>query len=117
MKKGQIMSLESITLGVILLFIAAFAAVSSQGNHEWGGADGQAEAVISDLTGGSYQPWYSSIYQPPSGEIEGLLFALQAAIGSLIIGYFLGYYRARSGMRAEGEGERAEPEGEGKTDA
>ena len=38
-------------------------------------------------------PWAHSIWTPPSGEIESLLFALQAAFGAIIIGYFLGYYR------------------------
>jgi cobalt/nickel transport protein len=103
--------LELLTLGVIVLFIAAFAYVSSTQNHEWGGADGQAEDVISDLTDGTYIPWFQSIYQPPSGEIESLLFALQAAVGSLIIGYFLGYYRALANIKA------AKQEGEGKSDA
>jgi cobalt/nickel transport protein len=88
------MKLELITLGVLMVFMAAFAYVSSTGNHEWSGADAQAENVISQLTGGTFQPWFQSIYTPPSGEIESLLFSLQAAIGSLIIGYFLGYYRA-----------------------
>lgn len=107
------MKLELITLGVIVVFIAAFAYVSSTGNHEWGGADSQAEEVISDLTGGTYQPWFQSIYTPPSGEIESLLFALQAAIGSLIIGYFLGYYRAAAKMKTA----KAVQENEGKSDA
>jgi cobalt/nickel transport protein len=88
------MKLELITLGVLLAFFAAFAYVSSTGNHEWSGADSQAENVITKLTGGAYQPWFNSVYEPPSGEIESLLFTLQAAIGSTIIGYFLGYYRA-----------------------
>ena len=92
--------LEFLTLGVIVLFIAAFAYVSSSQNHKWSGSDDQAEDVISDLTGGSYIPWYQSIYTPPSSEIEGLLFALQAALGSLIIGYFLGYYRALAKVKA-----------------
>jgi cobalt/nickel transport protein len=69
--------------------------------------------VISDLTGGSYTPWYQSIYEPPSGEIESLLFALQAAVGSLIIGYFLGYYRALAKAKAVS----AAPERDGKKDA
>jgi cobalt/nickel transport protein len=94
MNRASGIKLEHIALVVIVLFIAAFAAVSSTGNHEWSGADTQAENVISQITGGTYEPWFSSIYQPPSSEIESLLFALQAAIGSLIIGYFLGYYRA-----------------------
>ena len=101
MKIGSGMSLEAIVLGLVLLFIATFAYTSSTGVHQWSGADSQAEGVISDLTGGAYKPWYSSIYEPPSGEIESLLFALQAAIGSLIIGYFLGYYRAMARAKAE----------------
>ena len=113
MKRGSSMKLELITLGVIVLFIAAFAYVSSNQTHEWGGADGQAEDVISDLTGGTYQPWFQSIYTPPSGEIESLLFALQAAIGSLIIGYFLGYYRALVKMKAD----KAALERKGKSNA
>ena len=102
------MKLEVITAGVILLFIAAFAYISSSQNHEWSGADGQAENVISKLSGGSYKPWFESIYTPPSGEIESLLFALQAAIGSLIIGYFLGYYRALAKMNAAQASEEKE---------
>jgi len=93
------MKLEIITAGVILLFIAAFAYINSNQNHEWNGADSQAENVISKLSGGTYKPWFESIYTPPSKEIESLLFALQAAIGSLIIGYFLGYYRALAKMK------------------
>jgi cobalt/nickel transport protein len=113
MKRGSGMKLELITLAVIILFIAAFAYVSSSGNHEWRGADGQAEGVIFNLTGGTYVPWFQSIYQPASGEIESLLFALQAAIGSLIIGYFLGYYRALAKMKAD----KSVPEQEGNSDA
>jgi cobalt/nickel transport protein len=102
------MKLEVITAGVILLFIAAFAYISSSQNHEWSGADGQAENVISMLSSGSYTPWFESIYTPPSGEIESLLFAMQAAIGSLIIGYFLGYYRAQAKMNAAQASEEKE---------
>ncbi len=94
------MKLEIVTLGIIVVFIAAFAYVSSTQTHEWAGADGQAEDVISELTGGTYQPWFHSIYTPPSQEIESLLFALQASVGSTIIGYFLGYYRALAKIKA-----------------
>jgi cobalt/nickel transport protein len=107
------MKLELLTLGVIMLFIVVFVIVSSTQDHEWGGADGQAEDVISGLTGGTYVPWFQSIYKPPSGEIESLLFALQAAIGSLIIGYFLGYYRAMAKIKAI----KFAAEQEGKQDA
>ena len=105
--------LELLTFSVIVLFIAGFAYVSSSQDHEWSGADSQAEGVISNLTGGTYIPWFQSIYQPPSSEIESLLFALQAAMGSLIIGYFLGYYRALAKVKAENAAQKRE----GKLDA
>ncbi len=83
---------ELIALAVLATFFLGFLWVNSTGEHEWGGADGEAEGVISDLTGGTYQPWINPVWEPPSGEIEGLFFSLQAAIGGLIIGYFLGYH-------------------------
>ena len=113
MKRAGGFGLEAVVLGLVLLFIAAFAYISSTGSHQWSGADSQAEGVISDLTDGDYEPWYSSIYEPPSGEIESLLFALQAAVGSLIIGYFLGYYRAMARVKAAS----AAAEKDGKQDA
>jgi cobalt/nickel transport protein len=64
---------------------------------EYGGSDAAAEEAIS---GQGYKPWFSPIWTPPSGEIETLLFALQAAIGALIIGYFVGYEK---GKRAKKE--------------
>ncbi len=59
---------------------------------EWAGADDQAEEAISDINP-HYEPWFSPVWEPPSGEIETFLFSLQAAMGALLIGYFLGYYR------------------------
>ncbi|MCY6372164.1 energy-coupling factor ABC transporter substrate-binding protein [Clostridium ganghwense] len=59
------------------------------GKGEFGGADGQIEGTIAQLNQ-NYKPWFSSIWEPPSGEIESLLFALQAAIGAGFIGYYVG---------------------------
>lgn len=61
-------------------------------NAEYGGADGAAADAISEE---GYEPWFSPIWTPPSGEIESLLFALQATIGALIIGYFVGYEKGK----------------------
>ncbi len=93
------MKMELIVVAILVVFIGLFAYVSSTGNHEWSGSDDQAGNVIDKMTGGSYQPWADNIWTPPSGEIESLLFALQAAFGSLIIGYFLGYYRGLAKAR------------------
>lgn len=82
---------ELIALAALGLFFLSFAFISLTGDHDWSGADGKAEAVVDEMTGGSYRPWISPIWSP-SGELESLFFSLQAAIGGLIIGYFLGYY-------------------------
>jgi cobalt/nickel transport protein len=58
-------------------------------------SDSQAAGVIKELAP-DYKPWFPSIIKPPSGEIESLLFALQAAIGAGFIGYYAGYSRGRS---------------------
>lgn len=53
------------------------------------GADEQAVSVIEELSPG-YKPWFSPIWEPPSSEIQSLLFAVQAALGAGFIGYYLG---------------------------
>ncbi|MCC4771520.1 energy-coupling factor ABC transporter substrate-binding protein [Methanosarcina sp. DH2] len=88
--------LELIVLAIILIFAVQFIYMSSTTDAEYGGADGQAEDVINEITGGTYEPNAEPFWEPPSGEIESLLFGLQAAIGAGVIGYFLGYYRAKS---------------------
>jgi len=93
--------LELAVIFLILIFAASFLYISFTTNAQWGGADDKPEETIKQITGGAYTPIAKPIWEPPSGEIESLLFALQAAIGAIIIGYFLGYYRAKS--RFEGE--------------
>lgn len=40
----------------------------------------------------TYTLWFASLWEPPSGEIESLVFCLQAAIGAIIIGYIFGFW-------------------------
>lgn len=88
--------LELIVLAIFLVFAAQFVYMSSTTDAEYGGADGEAEGVIMDLTEGSYEPIAEPFWEPPSGEIESLLFGLQAAFGAGIICYFLGYYKGKN---------------------
>lgn len=83
---------------VVIISILPLAMYSGMGEDEglFGGADSAAGPVIEET---GYEPWFESIWEPPSGEIESLLFALQAAIGALIIGYILGYYNGRAKER------------------
>lgn len=64
------------------------------GTPEWNGADVAATNKITEMSN-SYRPWFSPLWEPPSGEIETLLFSLQAAIGAGIIGYAAGLYTGR----------------------
>ena len=43
----------------------------------------------------NYQPWFNSILELPSGEVESLLFVSQAAIGGGVLGYVIGLYKGR----------------------
>ncbi len=78
----------------IILFIAPLIIFNGHGEDDgyFGGADDQAGEEI-EKTG--FEPWAAPAWEPPSGEIESLLFALQAAIGAIIIGYFFGYWRGQ----------------------
>ncbi len=63
-------------------------------DSEFGGADGEAETAITEIAP-DYEPWFSPIWEPPGGETESLLFALQAALGAGFIGYFFGLKRGQ----------------------
>ena len=69
-------------------------------NAEFGGADGQAEEVILELDP-DYEPWFAPILEPASGEVESLLFALQAAVGAGIVGFVLGRITKKPGGKDE----------------
>ncbi len=61
---------------------------------EYGGADGAAESAITE-SNPDYVPWFNSLWEPPSGEIESLLFALQASLGAAVIAYYFGLMKGR----------------------
>ena len=69
-------------------------------NAEFGGADGQAEEAITELNPG-YEPWFQPILEPASGEVESLLFALQAAIGAGVVGFVLGRITKKSDRKGQ----------------
>jgi cobalt/nickel transport protein len=78
---------------IIALLVIAVLAYGASQDWEFGGADDGAEGVVEEVDP-DYEPWWNGIfgdYELP-GETEGMLFALQAAIGAIIIGYFIGAY-------------------------
>jgi cobalt/nickel transport protein len=85
---------QQLLLAVIALYLLVSGCVAKEDG--WSGTDELAEKKVEEITGGEYKPWFKPIWEPPSGEIETFLFSLQAAIGALIIGYFIGYYRGKA---------------------
>jgi len=72
-------------LGVVAL--VAFPLIFVKGEYK--GSDDAGSAAIA-VTKPGFEPWVRPIWEPPSDEIESLLFAIQAAFGAGIIGYVLG---------------------------
>lgn len=87
LKKNLILAILVVFIAVIPLFLVK--------NGEFVGSDDKAEAAITDIDA-NYKPWFSPIWEPPSGEIESLLFALQAAIGAGVVCYYFGYLKGKS---------------------
>jgi len=77
---------------VAVLALAAIPVLFVEG--EYGGADGIAQEAITE-SHPDYQPWFSYIYEPPSGEVASGLFALQAAIGAGVVCYYFGVARTK----------------------
>ena len=81
-----------ILIGLVIL-LAAFPLWYCR-DAEFGGADGMAGELIEE-SNPDYGPWFQPIFEPASGEVESLLFALQAAIGSGIVCFVLGRVTAK----------------------
>jgi len=88
-----------ILLALVIIIVAFPLAIYNSKGESLGyftGSDDQGPAYI---TSTGYVPWFHSIWTPPSPEIESFLFAVQAAIGAIIIGFILGYYKGQSSER------------------
>ncbi|MDX3132391.1 energy-coupling factor ABC transporter substrate-binding protein [Streptomyces europaeiscabiei] len=104
---------------LLLLVVAALAVLPlalGLGDHKeepFTGADGEAETAITEIEP-DYEPWFSPLYEPPSGEIESALFSLQAALGAGVLAYYFGIHRGRRQGEARA---RAELDGAGEATA
>ncbi len=94
---------SGLIIAAIILVIASLLIGGQREGAEFAGADGQAMDTVTSINP-NYQPWFSPIWQPPSGEVESLLFALQAALGAGVLCYYLGFKRGQ----AQGRRNRAD---------
>ncbi|MEU3253538.1 energy-coupling factor ABC transporter substrate-binding protein [Streptomyces sp. NPDC006997] len=85
---------------VLLALVAALAVLplalglGDDKDEPFTGSDGQAQSAIAE-DHPDYEPWFSPLYTPPSGEIESGLFSLQAALGAGVLAYYFGLRRGR----------------------
>lgn len=99
-------------LVVVALAVLPLALGLGDGKEEpFTGADAQAETAIAE-NAPDYEPWFTPLYEPPSGEVESALFSLQAAIGAGVLAYYFGL---RRGRRQGEERARAATEADGRT--
>jgi len=89
-----------VLLTVLPLWFAAAppAEPGAEAPSMFGGADERAQQAIGSISP-TYRPWFAPVFAPASGEIASLLFALQAAIGAGVIGYWLGVSVTRERAR------------------
>lgn len=88
-------TLEALAVIAILAFCGVFLYTSSTlTGAEFAGSDNVGSGLIAQLSGKSVEDFAPLIpqWEPPSGEIESCLFALQAALGGIFVGGVFGYW-------------------------
>ena len=88
-------TLEILTVIAIGAFCALFLYTSATMNGaEFAGSDNVGSGLVAELSGIPLENFQPLIPQgePPSGEIESALIALQAAFGGILVGGIFGFW-------------------------
>ncbi len=88
-------TLEILTVIAIAAFCAIFLYTSAtMSGAEFTGSDNAGSGLVAQLSGTPLEDFQPLIpqWEPPSGEIEACLFALQAAIGGILVGGVFGFW-------------------------
>lgn len=86
-------------LVVICLAIIIIPLYTKRG-AEFGGSDDAGSVMVEEISGNSYEPWFTPIAEKflggeLPGELESLLFCVQTGIGTFVIAFFLGRFVER----------------------
>ena len=88
-------TLEVLTVIAIVAFCVVFLYTSStMSRAEFASSDNVGSGLIAKLTGTpveNFQPLIPQ-WEPPSKEIESCLFAVQAAVGGILVGGVFGFW-------------------------
>lgn len=96
MSKNTKIVIGLLALILVLVIIPFFVAPGA----EFGGSDDAGSQMVEQVTGESYEPWFTPILESAlggelPGEIESLLFCVQTGIGVGVIAFAFGYFVAR----------------------
>ncbi len=90
---------------VIALIVLVLAAALYLGGRAVAGEDeafaGSDATATAQLEEEGHEPWFTPLMPPAGGEIESGLFALQAGLGGIVLGYVFGRLRGRGAREDE----------------
>ena len=89
----------TIVAGVLTIVLLMVIPLITINDSEFAGADGRGSEVVAEIAPDYDSEWVTNIWEPPGGETESMLFALQATVGGLLIGYTFGYLRGRNSTK------------------
>ena len=90
-----------IIIGILAIIVLMAIPLIMIQDSEFGGSDGAGSAAVAAIAPEYNAEWVTNWWTPPGSETESMLFALQATVGGILIGYFFGYIRGRKKGREE----------------
>lgn len=91
-----------VIVGILLIILLAAIPLGIVQDTEFGGSDGVGSELVEEIAPDYDSGWISNIWEPPGGETESMLFALQAVAGGVLIGYLFGFKRAENKFKGDG---------------
>jgi cobalt/nickel transport protein len=70
-KQARLKNIFTNVMLILMVAVLAIVPLVVAKDAEFGGADDQAKHAISEINH-SYEPWFSLIWEPPSGEIASM---------------------------------------------
>jgi cobalt/nickel transport protein len=91
----------AVTGGILAIILLVALPLLIAPSSNFGGADGAAAEAVTVIAPDYDSTWITNWWTPPGSETESMLFALQAAAGGILIGYFFGYFYGRKKGREQ----------------
>ena len=101
-KQPQKFNTWAVILGIVAIVLLMAIPLMMIKDSEFGGADGLGADVVSEMAPDYNAEWITNWWEPPGGETESMLFALQATAGGILIGYCFGFLHGRKKGREQG---------------